>query len=151
MQRASAGAAATAPAQVSAAPVVLRLRLAGEAGALAAAEAAAAPAAPAVPADPAPRVHWDDNVVNNEGLNRKKSNKCCIYHRPKAFDESSDESSGSDNEDEFRRRYPAFAGKKHRRSHKRGEEGGHERCHGHDHGHGHGHQHDDVAAGPKTG
>jgi protein phosphatase 1 regulatory subunit 11 len=138
MQRPGAG-AGTTPALVSAAPVVLRLRLAGEAA------APPASAAPPAIADPGPRVHWDENVVNNEGLNRKKSNKCCIYHRPKAFDESSEESCGSDNEDEFRRRYPAFAGKKHRRSHKRGEEDGHEHCHGH------GHQHDDKAAGPKAG
>ena len=29
---------------------------------------------------PERRVHWDGNVVDNEHLNRKKSNKCCIFH-----------------------------------------------------------------------
>ncbi|GAA5917730.1 hypothetical protein JCM6882_009365 [Rhodosporidiobolus microsporus] len=42
------------------------------------------------------RVQWTDETVDNEGLGRKKSKICCIYHKPKAFDESSDESSGSD-------------------------------------------------------
>ena len=58
-----------------------------------------------------PQVAWQDDVVDNEGFGRKKSksmsctiiantpNKplfiilvCCIYHKPKKFDESSDES-----------------------------------------------------------
>lgn len=41
---------------------------------------------------------WTDETVDNEGMGRKKSKICCIYHKPKAFDESSDESSsdGSD-------------------------------------------------------
>ncbi|GAA5981559.1 hypothetical protein JCM11641_004097 [Rhodosporidiobolus odoratus] len=43
-----------------------------------------------------PRVQWTDETVDNEGLGRKKSKICCIYHKPKPFDESSDESSGSD-------------------------------------------------------
>ncbi|KAH9992247.1 protein phosphatase inhibitor, partial [Russula compacta] len=53
-----------------------------------------------------PRVAWDEGVVDNEGLGRKKSKICCIYHRPRRFDESSsdeDSSSGteasSDDED----------------------------------------------------
>jgi len=40
-----------------------------------------------------PRVVWDEDVVDNEGLGRKKSKICCIYHRPRRFDESSDEDS----------------------------------------------------------
>ena len=68
-----------------------------------------------------PHVAWDEHVVDNEGLGRKKSKStclqelmlediyipnaegrltfsvCCIYHRPRPFDESSDEdSSGSE-------------------------------------------------------
>ncbi|KNZ64124.1 hypothetical protein VP01_1064g6 [Puccinia sorghi] len=43
-----------------------------------------------------PRVQWQENVVDNEGLGRKKSKVCCIYNKPKAFDESSDESDHSD-------------------------------------------------------
>ncbi|TVY42370.1 Type 1 phosphatases regulator, partial [Lachnellula subtilissima] len=40
-----------------------------------------------------PRIQWAEDVVDNEGLGRKKSKVCCIYHAPKAIDESSDESS----------------------------------------------------------
>merc|ERR1712054_242014 len=41
-------------------------------------------------------VSWTDGVVDNEGLGRKSSKCCCIYHRPKAFDESSSDESSSD-------------------------------------------------------
>lgn len=44
------------------------------------------------------RVVWDDSVVDNEHMGKKKSKICCIYHKPKAFDESSDESSDSDSD-----------------------------------------------------
>ncbi|KAH9064229.1 phosphatase inhibitor-domain-containing protein [Lactarius vividus] len=45
------------------------------------------------------RVAWSEDVVDNEGLGRKKSKICCIYHKPKRFDESSDEnSSGAESE-----------------------------------------------------
>lgn len=43
-------------------------------------------------------VQWAEDVVDNEGLGRKSSKVCCIYHRPKAVDESSDESSSSDSD-----------------------------------------------------
>ncbi|KAJ3511652.1 hypothetical protein NLJ89_g3971 [Agrocybe chaxingu] len=46
----------------------------------------------------APRVAWDEDVVDNEGCGKKKSKICCIYHKPKQFDESSDESSDSDSD-----------------------------------------------------
>eukprot|EP00042_Codosiga_hollandica_P021318 m.73749 g.73749 ORF g.73749 m.73749 type:complete len:104 (-) comp50305_c0_seq4:975-1286(-) len=39
-----------------------------------------------------PRVKWDEGTVDNEHMNKKKSKRCCIYHKPRAFDESSDES-----------------------------------------------------------
>ncbi|CAN8103530.1 unnamed protein product [Discula destructiva] len=42
-----------------------------------------------------PRVRWDENVVDNEGMGKKSSKVCCIYHAPKAIDESSDESDSS--------------------------------------------------------
>ncbi|KAG9047297.1 hypothetical protein FS837_002605 [Tulasnella sp. UAMH 9824] len=46
-----------------------------------------------------PQVQWTDDVVDNEGAGKKKSKICCIYHKPRAFDESSSESSsGSDSE-----------------------------------------------------
>lgn len=40
-----------------------------------------------------PHVAWGEDVVDNEGLGRKKSKICCIYHRPRRFDESSGEDS----------------------------------------------------------
>ncbi|CAM1503874.1 Fc.00g014650.m01.CDS01 [Cosmosporella sp. VM-42] len=43
-------------------------------------------------------VQWAEDVVDNEGLGRKSSKVCCIYHKPKAVDESSGESS-SDSSD----------------------------------------------------
>ncbi|KAH8988877.1 phosphatase inhibitor-domain-containing protein [Lactarius akahatsu] len=44
-------------------------------------------------------VAWGDDVLDNEGLGRKKSKICCIYHKPRRFDESSDEgSSGTESE-----------------------------------------------------
>ncbi|KAH8998959.1 phosphatase inhibitor-domain-containing protein [Lactarius hatsudake] len=38
-------------------------------------------------------VAWGEDVVDNETLGRKKSKICCIYHKPRRFDESSDEGS----------------------------------------------------------
>lgn len=46
-----------------------------------------------------PRVQWTEDVVDNEGMGKKKSKICCIYHKPKRFDESSDESSSSSDSD----------------------------------------------------
>ncbi|OQR96172.1 hypothetical protein ACHHYP_16926 [Achlya hypogyna] len=42
----------------------------------------------------APRAHvtFDESVVDNEFLGRKKSNKCCIFHKKREFGESSSES-----------------------------------------------------------
>ncbi|KAF9950257.1 Type 1 phosphatases regulator ypi1 [Mortierella alpina] len=39
------------------------------------------------------RVQWDDDVVDNEHMNKKKSKICCIFKKQKEFGESSDESS----------------------------------------------------------
>lgn len=46
------------------------------------------------------RVQWSSNTIDNENCGRKSSKICCIYHKPKSFDESSsDESSSSDSDD----------------------------------------------------
>ncbi|CAG8448449.1 2239_t:CDS:2 [Acaulospora morrowiae] len=45
------------------------------------------------------KVKWDNGVVDNEGMGKKKSKICCIYHKPKRFDESSSDESSSDSED----------------------------------------------------
>ncbi|KAF8817479.1 hypothetical protein BYT27DRAFT_6813869 [Phlegmacium glaucopus] len=47
-----------------------------------------------------PRVAWDEDVIDNEGIGKKKSKICCIYHKPRRFDESSDESSSDDDSDD---------------------------------------------------
>lgn len=47
------------------------------------------------------RVAWTDNTIDNEKLGRKSSKICCIYHKPKNYDESSsgESSSSSDSDD----------------------------------------------------
>ncbi|CAD6500930.1 BgTH12-06634 [Blumeria graminis f. sp. triticale] len=45
-------------------------------------------------------IRWDESVVNNEGMGKKSSKVCCIYHAPREFGESSEESSSdSDSSD----------------------------------------------------
>lgn len=46
------------------------------------------------------RVAWTQNTIDNEKLGRKSSKICCIYHKPKNFDESSSESSSSSDSDD---------------------------------------------------
>jgi protein phosphatase 1 regulatory subunit 11 len=43
-----------------------------------------------------PAVRWDENVVDNEGMGRKSSKRCCIFHKQRAYDESSTDSSDAD-------------------------------------------------------
>ena len=42
--------------------------------------------------DPRPHVKWDEDVVDNEHMNKKSSKRCCIFHKKRAFGESSSES-----------------------------------------------------------
>ncbi|CCU83121.1 unnamed protein product [Blumeria hordei] len=44
-------------------------------------------------------IRWDESVVNNEGMGKKSSKVCCIYHAPRQFGESSEESSSSSDSD----------------------------------------------------
>ena len=41
----------------------------------------------------------DENVIDNEGLGRKSSKRCCIFHKQRAFGESSTDSSDYDSDD----------------------------------------------------
>jgi len=41
-------------------------------------------------------VTWDENTIDNEGLGRKSSKRCCIFHKQRDFGESSTDSSDSD-------------------------------------------------------
>ena len=47
----------------------------------------------------APSVRWDESVVDNEGLGRKSSKRCCIFHKQRRFDESSTDSSDEEDGD----------------------------------------------------
>ncbi|GAU90578.1 hypothetical protein RvY_02979 [Ramazzottius varieornatus] len=37
-------------------------------------------------------VQWAEGTVDNEGMGKKKSKCCCIYEKPRTFDESSSDS-----------------------------------------------------------
>ncbi|KAJ7157644.1 phosphatase inhibitor-domain-containing protein [Mycena crocata] len=64
------------------------------------------------------RVVWDEDVVDNEGCGRKSSKICCIYHKPKNFDESSDEdSSDSDSDSSYDERNRARRNHHHHHPH----------------------------------
>lgn len=43
------------------------------------------------------KVHWTEDTIDNEGMGKKKSKICCIYHKPRLNpdDTSSDESCSS--------------------------------------------------------
>ncbi|XP_055331521.1 E3 ubiquitin-protein ligase PPP1R11-like [Paramacrobiotus metropolitanus] len=43
-------------------------------------------------------VHWAEDTVDNEGLNKKSSKCCCIYTKPKTFEERESSSSESDDD-----------------------------------------------------
>ncbi|KAF3385571.1 Type 1 phosphatases regulator ypi1 [Penicillium rolfsii] len=78
---------------------------------------------PDTTAEPSPsrRIRWSEDVVDNEGMGKKSSKVCCIYHKARPVGESSSEessssSSDSDSEsDTDRRNHMA-----HRHSHPRG-------------------------------
>ncbi|KAI9796877.1 MAG: hypothetical protein M1833_005926 [Piccolia ochrophora] len=94
---------------------------------------------------PSRRVTWAEDVVDNEGMGKKKSKVCCIYHKPRPVGESSDESSSSSGEDSSSSDSDSdvddgsarpVGGRKARRRHGHGHGHGHEHGHEHDHGHG---------------
>jgi len=41
------------------------------------------------------RIRWGEDVIDNEGMGKKNSKVCCIYHKSRALDESSSESDSS--------------------------------------------------------
>ncbi|KAI9714293.1 MAG: hypothetical protein M1820_000254 [Bogoriella megaspora] len=46
------------------------------------------------------RIQWAEDVVDNEGMGKKSSKVCCIYHRTREVGESSDEDSSDSSSDE---------------------------------------------------
>ncbi|CAN0050035.1 unnamed protein product [Phaeothamnion confervicola] len=49
-------------------------------------------------------VEWGQDVVDNEGMDKKSSKRCCIFHKQRKFGESSSDESDSDIDDEERAR-----------------------------------------------
>lgn len=45
-----------------------------------------------------PTVRWDEAVEDNEGMGRKSSKRCCIFHKQRDFGESSTDSSADEND-----------------------------------------------------
>jgi protein phosphatase 1 regulatory subunit 11 len=43
-----------------------------------------------------PGVKWSEDTVNNEGMGRKSSKRCCIFHKSRMFGESDSDESDSD-------------------------------------------------------
>ncbi|GFF59024.1 hypothetical protein IFM46972_11273 [Aspergillus udagawae] len=46
-------------------------------------------------ATPGRHIRWTEDVVDNEGMGKKSSKVCCIYHKPRSVGESSSESDDS--------------------------------------------------------
>ncbi|CDJ56264.1 hypothetical protein, conserved [Eimeria maxima] len=98
-------------------------------------DAANAAAAEAAPVETPKQVAWKEGTLDNEDLGRKSSKICCIYHKPRAFGESSS-SSSSDSEGEDRSSRTGQHGsarkprrcKHQRRPNPAGGEGGESRC-----------------------
>ncbi|PPQ66678.1 hypothetical protein CVT24_008831 [Panaeolus cyanescens] len=86
------------------------------------------------------RVAWDEGVVDNEGCGRKKSKICCIYHKPRRFDESSSESESDSDDDASDTSFGDGGARP--SSGMRGNRGGPNRNANHNHNHGDcGHEH----------
>lgn len=131
-------------------PLVLRLRGAHDAGTRRTQTVAAAAGR---------GIRWAEDVVDNEGLGRKSSKVCCIYHKPRAVGESSSEEDssdsdsdssggegGSDSADDGAARMAGGGGKRGRKG-KKGKGKRHE--HGHGHGDDCGHAHHGEGEGAK--
>ncbi|KAG0337734.1 Type 1 phosphatases regulator ypi1 [Podila humilis] len=85
------------------------------------------------------RVQWDEEVVDNEHLGKKKSKICCIFKKQKEFGESSDESSSSESDsDSESDGGPNSSSPSSSRGHGKGQKKEHEHEHDeacHNHGH----------------
>lgn len=88
-------------------------------------------------------IQWAEDVIDNEGMGKKSSKVCCIYHKPRAVDESSDESSSdsssdseSDSEPDNSTARPLGAGRRGRAQGRNPHNHSH-RHHDHDHDHDH--------------
>ncbi|KAL1304617.1 hypothetical protein AAFC00_003584 [Neodothiora populina] len=104
-------------------------------------------ASDAEPATPEPterrRIQWAEDVIDNEGMGKKSSKVCCIYHKPREAGESSsdssdssDSSSDSDSEPDTSRARPTNHRSRRQHNHRHDDGDGGEECnHDHDHDH----------------
>ncbi|KAK3072390.1 Type 1 phosphatases regulator ypi1 [Teratosphaeriaceae sp. CCFEE 6253] len=78
------------------------------------------------PRESGPSVRWAEDVVDNEGLGKKSSKVCCIYHKPHQPGDSDSEDSSSSSEDDeepdLSRAQKAGGKGKGRRGHRHGDE-----------------------------
>ncbi|EKV15006.1 Type 1 phosphatases regulator ypi1 [Penicillium digitatum] len=84
------------------------------------------------------RIRWSEDVVDNEGMGKKSSKVCCIYHKARPVGESSSEessssSSESDSESEDDRCTSRVNRARHTNSHNGGREPHGEHEHEHEH------------------
>ncbi|KAJ9651566.1 Type 1 phosphatases regulator ypi1 [Neophaeococcomyces mojaviensis] len=90
-------------------------------------------------------IQWAEDVIDNEGLGRKKSKVCCIFHKTREFGESSsEEDSDSSSSDSDASSGPSDdgaarpVGGNNRRARRKGRGRKHDHgddCDGHAHGH----------------
>ncbi|KAL8271446.1 hypothetical protein Esti_004647 [Eimeria stiedai] len=85
---------------------------------LPAAEASESAAHSAAVSEPLKQVSWEEGTLDNENMGKKSSKVCCIYHKPRAFAESSSESSSSSNSDSSDGEGAKKAGSRQRKSRK---------------------------------
>ncbi|KAJ5489577.1 Type 1 phosphatases regulator ypi1 [Penicillium diatomitis] len=92
------------------------------------------------------RIRWSEDVVDNEGMGKKSSKVCCIFHKARPVGESSSEessssSSDSDSDSDYDSRNDmARRANQRRRGRSPCEDDDHD--HDHEHGHEHNHSHD---------
>jgi hypothetical protein len=48
-------------------------------------------------------VRWDEEAVDNEGLGKKSSKKCCIFHKQRKFDDPYEDDDADDAKDKLRK------------------------------------------------
>lgn len=92
------------------------------------------------------RIQWAEDVIDNEGLGRKRSKVCCIFHKTREVGESSSEDDSSSSSDSDGSNGSSGSGGEarpvggYRRGRRKGKGGRRNHDH-HDHDHDHDHEH----------
>ncbi|EON68850.1 hypothetical protein W97_08108 [Coniosporium apollinis CBS 100218] len=79
-------------------------------------------------------IQWAEDVIDNEGMGKKSSKVCCIYHKPHGVDESSGSDSSDSSSDNDSDSEPDNSTARPVGGSRRGRKGHHH----HEHGDGHG-------------